>query len=347
MNRRDFMKQFSYHLGGLFLPGWFYSKNGFSQMEMGGSLLRVCTSQVTVYSKPDRKSEVVGKRLRDELLHGYYEVQADSGINRVWHRVWGGYAHSANLQTVKHTLNRVLRSIPKSGALVEVSVPYTQSMRYTSGAGWELNYRLYYGSTHWVEAVDEGPDGSAWYRIRDAYDRTYHACAAHLRSISAEEMAPISPEVPAAQKWIAVSIADQTLTAYEGEQVVMHTTISSGVPQIEPVEPGEIPSETPLGNYHIIVKTPSRAMGDKVLTGKIDTTALPGVPWVSFFHETGVSLHGAYWHSNFGLRMSHGCVNMRCEEAKWIYRWVNPVIELEERQTSGWGTRVYVSDPND
>ncbi len=342
MNRRKFLKLMTYHLGGLVLP----SRLDIGGMDGNNILLRVCVSQATVYSRPDRKSDVIGKRLRDELLNGYYAFQTENGVNRKWYRVWGGYVHSAGLQEVKYSLNRAISSVPESGSLVEVSVPYTQSMRYASKAGWEQNYRLYYGSTHWVEDVVEGPDGNAWYRIRDTYERTYLACAAHLRPVTAEELAPISPEVPREQKWIKVSIADQTLTAYENDQVVMHTTISSGVPQLGPVEPGEITSETPLGNYHIIVKTPSRHMGEKVLTGKIDTTALPGVPWVSFFHETGVGLHGAYWHSNFGLRMSHGCINMRCEEAKWIYRWVCPVIKLEERQASDWGTRVYLYDTN-
>ncbi len=344
MNRRDFLKTLSYNLGGLLLPGWFYSTESAGSQAGAGELLRVCTSQANIYRRPDRTSEVAGRRLRDDLLHGYYAVQADSGINRLWYRVWGGYVHSAGLQVVRHNLCQALPSLPQDGALVEVSVPYTQSMRHMGKAGWELNYRLYYGSTHWVEAVEEGPDGEAWYRIRDSYDRTYHACAAHLRPVTAEELAPISPQVPSDKKWIKVSIAGQTLTAYENDEVVMHTTISSGVPQLTPLEPDEISSETPLGNYHITVKTPSRHMGDKVLTGKVDTLALPGVPWVSFFHELGVSLHGAYWHTNFGLQMSHGCINMRCEEAKWIYRWAQPVIQPDQRQTSAWGTRVYVVD---
>ena len=46
--------------------------------------------------------------------------------------------------------------------------------------------------------------------------------------IPPEELLPISPEVPAEQKRIVVSIAQQTLTAYEGERVVYYHRISSG-----------------------------------------------------------------------------------------------------------------------
>ena len=47
---------------------------------------------------------------------------------------------------------------------------------------------------------------------------------------------------------------------------------------------------------------------------------LPGVPYVLYFYK-GYSLHGTYWHSNFGTPMSHGCVNMPTPEAQWLFNW--------------------------
>ena len=41
----------------------------------------------------------------------------------------------------------------------------------------------------------------------------------------------------------------------------------------------------------------------------------------------GYSIHGAYWHNNFGHPMSHGCVNMKTEDAEQIYNWANPPTE--------------------
>jgi lipoprotein-anchoring transpeptidase ErfK/SrfK len=49
---------------------------------------------------------------------------------------------------------------------------------------------------------------------------------------------------------------------------------------------------------------------------------LPGVESVAYFYQ-GYALHGAYWHNNFGHPMSHGCVNMRNEDAKWFYDFVS------------------------
>ncbi|OQX62000.1 MAG: hypothetical protein B5M51_06740, partial [Anaerolinea sp. 4484_236] len=39
---------------------------------------------------------------------------------------------------------------------------------------------------------------------------------------------------------------------------------------------------------------------------------------------SGVAIHGTYWHNNFGYPMSHGCINMRNQDAKWLYRWTTP-----------------------
>ena len=45
---------------------------------------------------------------------------------------------------------------------------------------------------------------------------------------------------------------------------------------------------------------------------------LPGIHWTMYFYNA-YSTHEAYWHNNFGNPMSHGCVNMRISDAKYIY----------------------------
>jgi lipoprotein-anchoring transpeptidase ErfK/SrfK len=49
---------------------------------------------------------------------------------------------------------------------------------------------------------------------------------------------------------------------------------------------------------------------------------LPGVPYTMYFYK-GYGLHGTYWHSNFGTPMSHGCVNLKTEDAGWLYNWAS------------------------
>jgi hypothetical protein len=88
-------------------------------------------------------------------------------------------------------------------------------------------------------------------------------------------------------------------------------------------------------------------MGDGGLTSDVDAYELPGVPWTSFFGDSGVAFHGTFWHDNFGNPMSLGCVNMRNEDAKWLFRWClpeyNPQLGYREgRRLLGNGTKVVV-----
>jgi lipoprotein-anchoring transpeptidase ErfK/SrfK len=41
-----------------------------------------------------------------------------------------------------------------------------------------------------------------------------------------------------------------------------------------------------------------------------------------YFYK-GYGIHGTYWHNNFGVPMSHGCVNMRTSDAGWLYYWAS------------------------
>ncbi|HZW04901.1 MAG TPA: hypothetical protein VFF68_13290, partial [Anaerolineaceae bacterium] len=146
-----------------------------------GSLARVTRQQVNVYAETDMQSEVVGKKFRDEILHVYYPVTAESGVNRLWYRTWGGYVHSGHLQMVAVRTNAVDAPIPDGGCPGEVTVPFSQSTRYRQYQGWESIYRLYFGSVHWITDLVEGPDRSPWYRLVDSYQREYYAPADHFR----------------------------------------------------------------------------------------------------------------------------------------------------------------------
>ena len=342
ISRRDFLK-----LGGVSLGALTLGPLGPDIGEPIASNLRarVTVSFIYVYTEPDFRSPRISMRHRDTLLHLQEEIISPLGPshNPLWYRLRQGYVYSAYLQRVeKAHLNQPLTWLPKTVQLAEVTVPYTQSMRWTRLNSWKPLYRLYYQSIHWITSIDEGPDGAPWYGLTDERLRVqYHVPAKDLRPIYAEEISPLSPDVPLQEKRIEVSIASQTLTAYEGKRVVMHTQISSGIPGNE-ASPDDIPTATPEGYFHVEVKMASKHMGDGNLTSDLHAYELPGVPWVSFFHLTGVALHGTYWHDNFGRMMSHGCVNMRTEEAKWIYRWTMPVADPQKWDTRGHGTLVRV-----
>jgi len=101
--------------------------------------------------------------------------------------------------------------------------------------------------------------------------------------------------------------------------------------------------ETPEGWFDTFHKRPTYHM-----FGGADEASvfdLPGVPWDTYITDTGVALHGTYWHTDFGRTHSHGCINMRPEDARWIFRWTLPTVPAGERLmlTPGAGTRVRIT----
>ena len=367
LTRRDFIRLAALSLAGLaFRPQDRFSTPGDfwpdfprqSEIDLG-RLVRVASKQVDVRSRPDDESPIVGNRSRDQILHVYSEVRppdAPKFYNTLWYRVWGGYVHSAHMQDVQVRLNPPQRRIPETTVLAEVTVPYTTSYQLTQRNEWIpwRGSRLYYTSTHWITGMQTGPDGEPWYQITSELSETevYYAPAAHLRVIPFEDWWPISTEVPADKKRIEVSLSEQTVRAFEYDQVVHTARISSGLPNSSRLSDDDLPTATPEGKFVIYSKMPSKHMGSIAGGPEVEENGgftLPGVPWTSFFRSPGgYALHGTYWHTNYGLQMSHGCVNMRNEDARWIFRWSTPVLQPADVKSprdwekTGHGTSVHV-----
>lgn len=115
---------------------------------------------------------------------------------------------------------------------------------------------------------------------------------------------------PAGRKRIVVDLSDQSLTAWQGDTVALYTNISSGTNA----------APTVTGYYRIDRKFPTQRM-----TGP--GYDIPDVPSVMYFWQ-GYAFHGAYWHNNFGVPMSHGCVHLRPGEASWLYGWADVGTEV-------------------
>jgi hypothetical protein len=338
LDRRGFLK-----LAGASAAGWAIGPLPPRHPTGSIGLARVALRGIGLYREPAFRSERLALLSRDDLLPLLEQVRADEGpsSNPVWFRVADGYVHSANLQHVRWMPQPPETRLPAPGAVFEVSVPYTRSYELADPAS-KPRYRLYYQSTAWVEAVETGADGRSWYRILDDRLRVrYYARAEHLRRVLPEELTPISPEIPTLSKRIVVLLASQELIAYERERAVLHTRISSGIPDSRPRDNG-LPTATPTGRFYVDRKMPRVHMGDGYLTADLEAYELPGVPWVGYFTSTGVAFHGTYWHTDFGRPRSHGCINMRTDEAKWLYRWTSPVIEPTETYRIGLGTPVDV-----
>jgi len=119
------------------------------------------------------------------------------------------------------------------------------------------------------------------------------------------------PEADRGERWVEVNLAEQTVTAWEGNTPVRRMYASTGT--------AEHPTVT--GRFHIYWKLTVTTM-----TGP--GYSIPGVPHVMYFYE-GYALHGAYWHFNFGTPISHGCVNLTLGDAAWLFDWTKPELPAD------------------
>ena len=101
--------------------------------------------------------------------------------------------------------------------------------------------------------------------------------------------------------WLEVDLSSQTLFAYQGDTLLKSFLVSTGTRNF-PTVPGSFKIYAKY-NYYTM-----RGPG----------YYLPDVPYSMFFYK-GFSIHGTYWHHNFGTPMSHGCVNMETSAAAWLF----------------------------
>jgi lipoprotein-anchoring transpeptidase ErfK/SrfK len=145
------------------------------------------------------------------------------------------------------------------------------------------------------------------------------------------------------ERYVDVNLSTQTLVLYKGTTPVYATLISSG----KESKIKEKDHRTPLGEWRIREKHITTTMdGDGSAAGDLPYS-IEDVPYVMYYHES-YALHGAFWHANYGVQMSHGCVNLSPLDAKYVFLFVDP--GLPEGWHGAWtrgerqGTRVIVHE---
>jgi len=343
MSRRDFLKFsgtsfLSLMISPYFDSSWIPNKL-LSPETLKHKFGRVISPSVDVYLKPSVESKMTTTLWQDRVLPIESVTIGDNetAYNRIWYELGNaGFVHSGKIQPVDINPNNGDQDIPASGGLAEVSVPFTDAIWHPKSPHL-VSYRLYFGSVFWIKNVIQDRQGKSWYRIKDdKWDIEYYVDATHLHLIQPDEISPLSISVPENEKRIEIILKEQAVIAYEYDQPVFLARTATGARFID----GDY--RTAPGNYITNRKRPSRHMaaGDLAAANSYD---LPGIPWVCYLTEKGISFHGTYWHNDFGKPRSHGCINLTPDDARWIYRWTYPLVQLdEETQTAKSGTRVTI-----
>ncbi len=293
---------------------------------------------VAFYDEPSTSATRLTTRSRDQSFFILDEVRAPfSAHNDLWYKTLLGYVHSAWVLPVRvYAPQPFIRDVGEWGFWGQVSQVFTEARAQPHPQAGQA-YRFYGGTVYHIVDAFEDEQGTGWYKVFDEFpptDPTHQwVLARDVRRVPRAEMSPIHPF--AGEKHIEVDLSEQRLTCYEGEQVVFTTLVASGVGGGITLEDGTVVDlNTHTGETHVLLKQPSRHMCNRPYPGSPPTAGgifdLPGIPWNVFFDLSGTAIHGTYWHNDFGIKRSHGCLNVSCEVARWIYRWVHPIGGYED-----------------
>jgi hypothetical protein len=338
LSRREFLKLFSAGLLGAFLISEPFTRHEGSSTSTA-PFGRIVSDGVELFKKPTYASDRKRILFKDLVLPITSVVIGDATPphNRIWYELnYEGYVHSGSVQPVDKKVNDPVNTIQVKKLLGEITVPFSDALWFIHRPSL-VAYRLYFGTTYWVSAVKEDYDGNLWYRIYDdkwKYD--YYVNGRHMRLIPDSDLGTRSSQVKPEDKRIDVSLSQQAVIAYENEKPVFMSLIATGAHFSD----GDF--STPQGSFMTHRKRPSRHMaaGDRAAANSYD---LPGVPWVCYLTEDGVSFHGTYWHNDFGKTRSHGCINLPMNAARWLFLWTLPHVPIDQYYWSeNSGTKVHV-----
>ena len=138
-------------------------------------------------------------------------------------------------------------------------------------------------------------------------------------------------DAAADERWVAVDLDEQLVTAYEGDSPVRIMPCSTGVR-----------GNTEKGRY-----TVSRKLKQQTMRLRMCRVRVEDVQWVMYYdEEDAIAIHSAYWHDDFGTPVSHGCVNLPPADAKWLFDWTAPFAASTDSVTvplpRGSGTKIVV-----
>lgn len=121
---------------------------------------------------------------------------------------------------------------------------------------------------------------------------------------------PYQPEPQ--QRWVDVNLKNHTTAVYQGNQPIF-----GPVATID----GHPKGPTKQGVFQVYLKNPQQVMRGIGWDGPYSETA----PWIAYFNGD-YALHGAPWRNTFvwdPSKGSHGCINMKPDEAKQVYDLVD------------------------
>jgi lipoprotein-anchoring transpeptidase ErfK/SrfK len=230
---------------------------------------------------------------------------------------WG----AAIVTGVESWTSPLVRRFAADGKLLKEFYAYGTSTRSgVSVTGWDMDQ-------DGTDEIVTTPNGSAFadlrvydlygteYRRVNALDADYRGALSVAPVPSGLATMPLAAVVSGPldkERTIEVNLIQQRLYAYEHGRVARTFSVSTGLARFP----------TPEMAVSVTEKIPVKRYRWNYGPGNPNNYDLPNVKWnlriLGPYH-----IHHAYWHNNFGNRMSHGCINVGQADAEWVYNWAS------------------------
>ncbi len=239
--------------------------------------------------------------------------QANSGGTTYVRLLGGGWIEAEPLYSIPAWQGLEFFDSPESnfGWTIDGTGSYNGASFASGASGQAYNKYEAFPIYNMVEA-----EGYEWYQISP----TEWMPSLKSRRVVVDTTTPPGVE---GDRWINIDLHNQTLSAYENNQLVFAAVVATGS--------GELYSDP--GTYRIYEKIEVDQMQGSYASDRSDFFYFEGVPWAMYYNHAQ-AIHGIYWPAALGFKQSHGCINMFPGDAHWLFNWA----EL--------GEYVYVHDPS-
>lgn len=206
-------------------------------------------------------------------------------------------------------LNKVYKKVQKKNYVVITADEL--NVRKNAGTAYSISGTVKRGNVFRIYGKKR-VNNTIWYKIKVTQNKK-----SYYGYVSSEY---------AKKNAILLNIAKQKLTFYKAGKIIMDVPVVTGMIGNH---------DTPTGHY--ILKVQNKINGT-TLTGNNDDGSRYNAYvnyWMPFIPDRGIGIHDASWRSinefnseTYKNNGSHGCVNMKTEDAKQLYQNTNKDIDV-------------------
>jgi lipoprotein-anchoring transpeptidase ErfK/SrfK len=177
---------------------------------------------------------------------------------------------------------------------------------------------------------------TTWYRIDGG---RYAGAVVHSSLVTRMPepkpiVVPRPADAPTGAGTIVVSRSASTLTYLDTDSKPLLATY---------VSLGRAGVETPEGEYSTMGKYHFDTMSSLTVADADHAYNLPNVPFVQYYLDGGYAIHSTYWHDDFGLTESQGCINVTWSDGAFLFGLTQPTVP--DTLVARWAVGTIVATP--